>query len=256
MLILFIVFGLLTAIYIVYFTRPPQNISYVNETTVNVSNFINQTIVAEGEAGVVVEEVLAEGKIIIKNELVRDSLLPNNDTSSPQLSYMQYLGHQSLPAPENVWRMGVIAGFFKPLLPGINPGDGGQGNIGGITWAIPAPGEYTINANCELNPSQRVVGHHQSFVLALNFGATTVDPTLSGYIPPGGTSSIDISSSSTLQPTVPLQLSLSANIHANCTNCQVSVGDELSLHMIQNHMGGPPNITSWSTCNIYISRIK
>ena len=194
------------------------------------------------------------GDVNIYHYLTMQSLLPFGDPNGPQVSYLHAFGI-AMPVAENTWRMGFMPGFFPLLLPGVVPGDDGQGN-GGFTWTVPAAGQYAFNVHCVVMPSAIHPGDHQSFTMAINLGATTANPNLSGFIPSGGSTSLDISSNSSLSSTFPLRMSVSGNVHAGCTGCPVLVGDALTVHVRHDHSGAGGAVTFQTGCKIQVSREK
>jgi hypothetical protein len=211
-------------------------------------------ITAAAGSGVAITPNLGTSTVEFDHILTRDTLLPFGDPAGPQVSYFHITG-LIFPITENSWRMGLFPGFFPVFLPGVVPGDGGQGN-NFINWRVPAVGQYSINAYCIVYPSARRSGDHQSFTMMLNLGATTADPTISGFIPQGGAASLDISSSTTSGPSFPLRMSVSANIHAGCPGCPVSVNDRLTVHIRQDHVGGGGAVTFATACRIQVTRNK
>jgi len=195
----------------------------------------------------------ATGDITVDHEITKAVVLfPQNDPNGAMVAYVHAFGI-AIPAVENTWRMGAIPGFFPILLPGAEPGDDGQGN-GVTTWTVPAVGRYDFNVHCVVQPSAREVGDHQSFTMAINLGATTVNPNLSGFIPQGGSTSLDISSSSPLGPAFPLRMSVSGSVQAGCTGCSVAVGNALTVHIRQDHFGAGGAVTFMAACRIQVSR--
>lgn len=190
----------------------------------------------------------------VSHLLTQQTLLPFGDPYGPQVSYVHAFGQMN-PAVVNDWRMGPADGFDPGLVPGVVPGDDGQGNLG-MNWTVPTIGEYTFYVDCDIIPSEYVEIEHQSFSMAFNLGATTVDPNDSGFIPAGGISSIDLTSGTSSMPLTPLRISASGSVHAGCDGCPVDVGARLSVHMIQNWMSEIPSPTFETTCNIQVVRSK
>ena len=214
---------------------------------------INSDGVTSLTAGYGLDGSSLTGDITLDHEITKAIVaLPQNDPNGAMVAYMHAFGI-AIPAVENTWRMGAIPGFFPTLLPGVEPGDDGQGN-GGVTWTVPAIGRYDFNVHCVVAPSAREVGDHQSFTMAINLGATTVNPNLSGFIPQGGSTSLDISSSSPLGPTFPLRMSVSGSVQAGCTGCSVAVGNALTVHIRQDHFGVGAAVTFMVACRIQVSR--
>ena len=86
--------------------------------------------------------------------------------------------------PQNTWRVTTSGAFPGAFVPGIEAGDGGQGNVAGTAWTAPAVGEYIFNAHCSVTPSAYIPEDYMSATLAISLGATTTDPT-TGQIRPG-----------------------------------------------------------------------
>jgi hypothetical protein len=228
-------------------------VSVVNDNVAKTVTFNNDGVTSlAAQDGVAVDA--ATGAVTVSHVLTTETLLPFGDPLGPQVSYIHAMGI-AIPALENTWRMGAFPGFFPILLPGVVPGDDGQGN-GGVTWTVPAVGQYAVNAHCVVQPSAIVAGDHQSFTMALNLGAATANPNLSGFIPFGGSDSLDISSASALGPMFPLRMSVSTNFHAGCTGCPVLVGDALTVHIRHDHFGAGPAVTFQAACKIQVSREK
>lgn len=193
----------------------------------------------------------ATGDITVHDTLDLESTLPSDDVTSPHMVYV----HMFAPAqPENVWSVG-FGGIFLPFfIPGIVPGDGGQGN-GVIGWSVPAVGQYQVSAECAFFISATEATDYNSIWMAINLGATTSDPTISGYIPPGGFTQTD---ASTPFPTGVLTIygSISASFHAGCTGCAVPLGALLTIHGQLIRAGPGAAKTFSAACRVSVSRQK
>jgi len=192
------------------------------------------------------------GDITIYNELVHNALLPFGDPNGPEVSYIVAMG---FAIPENTWVTGLIPGFSPILLPGVSPGDGGVGN-GGIIWTVPSVGEYHFSAGCAVFPSAIRADDYQGVSLAINLGGSTVDPSVSGYIPYGASMTMDMSAGGTNQPLVFRRFSVSGIVHAGCVGCPVNVGDALSIHIRQDHTGAGGAVTMSAVCRIQVAKSK
>lgn len=212
---------------------------------------IGNTGVLSALAGAGLNVDMATGDVTYDHVLTTQTLLAESDPNGPQVGYTHAFGFL-VPIVENTWRMGFIPGFFPVLLPGSNPGDDGQGN-GVVTWTVPSPGQYAIMAYCLVNPDFIRADDQQSFTMALSLGATTVNP-FSGYVPQGGSTSLDISSGTTDIPAFPLRMNVAATIHAGCTGCIVQTGDALTIHIRQDHNGGGGAVTFSTFCRMKVSR--
>ena len=149
--------------------------------------------------------------------------------------------------------MGPVPGFFPFLVPGVIPGDGGQGD-GGTTWTVPAPGEYTIHVSMRIIHAPMTAGDYHQQDLVANFGATTTNPFSSGFIPPGCQSSIGINSE--LGIVSSYFMNLACTIHAGCTGCAISVGDALTVHINAIRVGGGAPLLYIADGFVQVSRIK
>ena len=159
--------------------------------------------------------------------------LTESDANGPEVAY-----HITMTAvPENTWRVTTSAAFPGAFVPGIETGDGGQGNVAGTAWTAPSVGEYAFNAHCAVTPSAYIPQDYMSSTMAISLGATSVDPT-TGRIPPGGRSTLDLSvgSNGATGPPVASVMTTSAVVHV-CPTCLVVVGDSVTLHTRLDHVG-------------------
>jgi len=192
------------------------------------------------------------GDITIYNELVHNALLPFGDPNGPEVSYIVAMG---FAIPENTWVTGLVPGFSSILLPGVAPGDGGVGNAV-IQWTVPSVGEYHFSAGCAVFPSDIRANDYQGVTLAINVGGSTVDPMLSGFVPYGGSMTMDMSAGGTEQPLAFRRFSVSGIVHAGCVGCPVNVGDALSIHIRQDHTGAGGAVTMSAVCRIQVAKSK
>lgn len=206
------------------------------------------------------------GAVTASHVLTTQTLLPFGDPMGPQVSYLHLTGF-IVPHAQNTWRMGVFpigfpecffcAGTGQPVfLPGSVPGDGGQGDATfGLQWFVPAPGLYDFHVQCAVFPSAIAPNEHQSVTVALNLGASTSDPTISGFIPIGGRQTRDISQGTAADiGAFARRVSFSASVHAGCPGCPVSVGDQATLHFFQDTSAVGP-ITMAAGCLLQVNRI-
>lgn len=187
--------------------------------------------------------------------LTTETHLDNDDALGPLVDYTVFIGFLT-PVPEGTWRTGLNPGFPNPFVPGSF--DDGQGNVGGVIWAVPALGTYTVNVDCEVQPSALDADDYQSASAALCLGATSEDPLAAGRIPMGAYTSIDLSvgvNGTTLPPLYP-RLSMSTTFQAGCTGCMVSVGQPLTVHARTDHTGGGPPVSANFVCRMQVARIK
>jgi len=178
------------------------------------------------------------GVATISTTLAEQAQLPESDPSGPEVAYEITM----TAVPQNTWRVTTSGAFPGAYVPGIEAGDGGQGNVGGTAWTAPAVGEYAFNAYCLVTPSVLIPNDYMSSSMAIALGATTTDPT-TGRIPPGGRSTLSLSqgTNGAVGPAVPSAMTASAIVHV-CPTCLVTVGQSLTLHTRIDHQGnsGPP----------------
>lgn len=191
-------------------------------------------------------------------DLTRRSQLPYSNAASPHVSYRVAIGGFG-GVPENTWRTGIFPFFLPIYLPGIAPGDGGQGNIFGVSWRVPVEGFYTVAAHCSLIVSGIDTDTHQSIEAAITLGASSDDPFAGGFIPEGGLASLDINTGSLAGsgPTIFFgrRLSMTASFHACGSGCPVAVNDRLALHLRQDHSstGASSPVTFNAFCRMQVA---
>ena len=212
--------------------------AYISVTPDVLSNSI--TIASTGVetvvAGAGITATTETGVTTVSTTLVDQGLLTESDALGPQVAYQITM----TAVPANEWRVTTSAAFPGVFVPGIEVGDGGQGNVGGTAWTAPAVGEYAFNVDCLVTPSAYIPEDYMSASIAISLGATTVNPA-TGRIPPGGRSTLDLSvgSNGASGPStkkkrggpmpVTSAMTASAVVHV-CPTCLVQVGQSVTLH--------------------------
>jgi len=204
-----------------------------------------------GDDGIEVVPSVGTNSITHKNELVRDTRLSTGLPQSPTIWYFHDTG---LVAAENVWFMGNGAATYYPFfMPGVLPGQDGQGNVGGTVWTIPAVGYYSVAVSCLQHVTPITPGDFISFELSMSLGATGTDPT-TGQRPSGADQTVYLSAGN---PTESFSyVSSTANFHAGCPGCIFTIGQQLTLHFRTNHAGAGPAVSTEVSCNLEVSRHK
>lgn len=206
------------------------------------------------------ENLLASGStgdITLDDELVfYTRAVPVNDTNGPQVSYTSTTG-LLVTANEGTWYTGENMAFTTVFTPGITPGEDGQGNIGGVGWSTPTTGEYQVHIDCEFEilPSVSITDLFTTRMVG-NFGANTLDPNSSGFIPYGCTQNQEISSPNSAIANYKTYSSMTCSIHAGCDGCTVGTSEAFTLHRRVDRVGGGAAITFNSVCRFQFVRSK
>ena len=190
--------------------------------------------------------------VTLNHTLTRQTGLPESDPEGPQVAYSLIIGGLS-PVNPDQWQNGINTGYTPYFFPGIVTGDGGQGNVGGTSWVVPAVGTYTVNAMCALAPTSFSDPSQNSYTGAIVLGATaSADPTLDGYVPQGGFTTL-YSAGPNPTPLGYPTTSWSVTFHAGCTGCPVNVGDGLTISLYeQTNTAG---VTFSAYCSLEVTRI-
>jgi hypothetical protein len=213
---------------------------------------VDGNIAVSGGAGVTTVPNTGTGTITIDNNNVRDTLLPYDDPMSTRSAY-----YVEIVGPENTWLMGNGPGFIPFLLPGVYPGNDGQGN-GGITWTVPAPGQYSIHATCSnIFGGSLTTGDNYQYEMVLQLNADMITPnTGTGWEPFGGRDTSVVPSGGGSIVSVNGATTATASFQAGCTGCPANVGDPLTIHLRMNHLGGGSAVSTYSYCYIAVTREK
>ena len=174
-----------------------------------------------------------------------------NDPLGADIDYQINFGGMT-PIAENVWRMGVNVGFYPYLLPGPISGEDGQGNTGS-QWIVPATGRYAVNLHCEVQITSITAGDFHRIHGVLTLGSTTLNPSASGYIPPGASTSTDLSTATLGPGIVNPRFSLNAMFQA-CPTCLIHTGDVLAFHFLHEHAGIGPAAVASLDCRLHVAR--
>jgi hypothetical protein len=168
--------------------------------------------------------------------ITRQTALPKGDSQGTVMGYTgSTLAFVSTgPAPYSmIWYVPNIVGAFDGnIFPGALPGEGGQGNINGTMWRVPATGTYVIDSWCSLVklpsspiPNNNIENIDRAF-MTISFNANTTDPA-SGFTEMRWLTTTVLPALTFSLPTV---LSSSVTVQAGCPGCNVQVGNLLMLH--------------------------
>jgi hypothetical protein len=234
---------LVAGIGIIVTEDPATGVVQVNATGVQ------QIVAQEGLEG---SESDATFVVTLNHTITRETGLSESDPMGPQVAYSLIIGGL-FPVNPDQWQNGIQTGFTSYFFPGIVTGDGGQGNVGGTSWVVPAVGTYTVNAMCALAPTVFSDPSQNSYTGAIVLGAThSADPTLDGYVPQGGFTTL-YSTGPNPTPIGYPTTSWSVTFHAGCTGCPVHVGDGLTISLYeQTNSAG---VTFSAYCSLEVTRI-
>jgi hypothetical protein len=194
----------------------------------------------------------AANTVTITDNLVSQTALADTDPLGPAVNYQYFIGSVT-PVPINTWRTGLVVGFPSPFTPGSF--DGGQGDVSGIFWDVPAVGMYTANVDCTVTPSTVTADVAFSAQIALSLGASSENPA-TGWQPFGGTATIDMAGGTTpaTPPVLPRRISASTTFQAGCTGCIAQVGHRLTGHARIDNGAGTE--TAVFFCRLQVTRTK
>ena len=222
----------------------------VNASTgaLSVSNDGVHSLTVPTTSGLAVD--MTTGAVTANHEVSRRTLaLGAADADGTHVVYNVDVGFfPSVPA--NTWRVSIAPGFTPLLFPGAV--DGGAGTTVGNNWVAPAPGLYSLSADCEVYPSEYTMDAHQSVSVVAVLGASDVDPYAAGYIPAGAQSTLDVSSGNTAGPAVPSHISFSS-IFQVCADCPVTTGAALTLHVRQDTVGSAATVDA--SCRLQVTQV-
>jgi hypothetical protein len=176
------------------------------------------------------------------HELTRRKTLTQTDPNGNVIAYVTFIpGIQ-----ENTWRQWINPGFNPIFIPGLYPGDGGAGDVGGSAWQPAYEGLYTINVMTMYTVSIDY-NSHQSVNTAICFDCTSEDPFSGNTLLNGGLQTMDINTGiyASFGPTIFMGgvhfMSLSTTFEV-CSTCPITIGSVLTLHVYHSHSS--TNLTS------------
>ena len=171
------------------------------------------------------------------HELTRRNALPPYDPDNSVLEYVALI----LNVSANTWRQHITPGFNPTFIPGLFPGDGGAGNVGGMAWQPVYEGLYTLNIMLEysinIDPQS-----HQSVTGVVCFDCVDENP-FNGFVPiAGGVQSQDVNTgtnavngTTVFAPYNSVRFMSFTVTFEVCSLCDVTIGSVLTLHTYHSH---------------------
>jgi len=182
---------------------------------------IGNTGILSVSAGPGVTVNVAGGAATVEHTLTTQTQLAATSALGPQVFYSAVANFTNA----SEWTVATLS-----LL------DGGQGAVGSTNWQIPSTGLYTVVAHC-LVPENATVAH-----LVFNFGSTTTNPAVDGYLAGGNSAAPPQGAPQNFR------LQATALVHAGCSGCLVAAGTALRVH-------GYLDVADVMTCSVGISKL-
>jgi hypothetical protein len=194
-------------------------------------------------------------KVVDNN--VRDALRAPDDPNSTSMNY-----YALISGPSDEWLVGdhdyLGPGFFPDFVPGIYPGEDGQGNQNS-RWVVPAPGEYRIFSSCyNIMYGTMTAGDQYIFEHAVAFNANSVYPSSGTAVQPWNPqASQQLTSGPNSAVVHTATTSITSGFIAGCPGCDIQVGDVLSIHVFLRHFpfSSPNPVGTFSDCIITPVRV-